>query len=68
MHGGRPAPSYDPTAPGGGGSGSSHPPVIPMPDVHGDGTVMHDYDTSYGGPYSHRPHSPNDYGMSTYGR
>ncbi|KAL1956239.1 hypothetical protein VTO42DRAFT_7499 [Malbranchea cinnamomea] len=56
----RPTPAYDPTAPG-----RTNPPTIPMPDVPA-GSLMHDYDTSYGGPYTHRPQSPNnDYG---YGR
>ncbi|EEP79472.1 conserved hypothetical protein [Uncinocarpus reesii 1704] len=61
-HGTRPPPStYDPTAPIAPGPRLSPAPVAP-------GGLMHDYDTSYGGPYSHTSQPSADYGMGSYNR
>lgn len=73
--GSRPPPSYDPVVGSGRLPGSSPAPA-PAP-----GGLMHDYDTSYGGPYGHPqgpndyppapnpyPQGPNDYGSDMYGR
>ncbi|WEW56533.1 hypothetical protein PRK78_001979 [Emydomyces testavorans] len=61
-HGARPPPSaYDPTAPTGPGPRRSPAPVAP-------GGLMHDYDTSYGGPFSHEPQQPATYGSGPYNR
>ncbi|KAI1912127.1 hypothetical protein LOZ53_004794 [Ophidiomyces ophidiicola] len=61
-HGARPPPSaYDPTAPI--APGPSHPAGSMAP-----GGLMHDYDTSYGGPYSHTSQPPTNYGHNPYNR
>ena len=54
----KPTPAYDPTS-----HNTNDRPIIPMPDVDTTpGSLMHDYDTSYGGPYGHRSQSSSDYG------
>ena len=64
-NGGGPTQPYDPTSsrpPPGPGQ-----PPLPMPDVHPD-SLMHDYDTSYGGPYGGRQSPPGYAGSNPYGR
>lgn len=62
----RPTPAYDPTAHGANSGMGMDRPIIPMPDVDNTpGSLMHDYDTSYGGPYRHQSQGSSDYG---YGR
>ncbi|PGH20352.1 hypothetical protein AJ80_03620 [Polytolypa hystricis UAMH7299] len=78
----RPPPSYDPTAPNpgamnlggiggiGGGVGSLR---TPSSNTVGPGGLMHDYDTSYGGPYGsgsgdNRTQSPSQGEYMPYGR
>ncbi|KMP03160.1 hypothetical protein CIHG_02519 [Coccidioides immitis H538.4] len=57
----RPPPSaYDPTAPTDTGPRRSPAPM-------GSG-IMHDYDTSYGGPYGHTSQPSADYGSGQYNR
>lgn len=54
--GGRPAPSYDPTATGHNSAAAQAP--IPL------GNTLHDYDTSYSGAYGHRSEVSGDYGYN----
>lgn len=60
-HGRAPPSVYDPTASTATGPRRSPAPVAP-------GNMMHDYDTSYGGPYSHTSGPSGDYGGGLYNR